>query len=222
MHEALLSIALMPEPPRLFRVQLRPYTLGHELHLHRRGNPILDDEMTYSKFCALSPGVKKAAVMQAVEICSRDFAGNMKPPKHWGLWSAIVDWCNINAAVESLWRFLYESHTGFKAELPSGEGMKTRMIGSPHILRLYQFVCDKIPLHEQAFYSNRKQPTAWNFPYALATMLSQSDAETRGELSVYNSMNKAVDDFAAKRDKEKENEEAEYEAYRKEQQTRHA
>ena len=151
--------------------------------------------------------------MQAVEVCARDYAGNLRPPRNWILWGRICDWCNLDETIELLWRHIQEAHGAFDADLPSTEGMTTRMIGAPQVLRLYQFVLDRVPEHELQFYSNRRNPTAWDFPYSLATMLAQSDAENRGELSIFNYKDKLLQDHAERRDKEKETEDAEYEAY---------
>src|SRR5271166_5182875 len=107
MHESSLSIAAMPQAPRLFRVQLRPYSLCHELRLYRRASPFMDKP--YSEFSALPRGARLAATMQAIEVCSRDFAGNLRPPRNWRLWGALCQWCDLDAAVIALWRFLQES-----------------------------------------------------------------------------------------------------------------
>ena len=211
MHEPQLSIAAMPQPPKLFGVQLLPYSLGHELHLYRRASPFFEKE--YNEFAALPRSVKLPAAMQAIEVCSRDYAGNLRPPENWWLWSKMCDWFNLDKTVESLWRHIQEAHGGFEADLPSTEGMTTRMIGAPHVLRLYQFALDRVPKHELQFYSNAKRPTAWDFPFSLVTMMAQADAEQKGELSIFNYMNKLLKDHADRRDKEKENEELEYEAY---------
>lgn len=218
MHEPQLSIAAMPQPPRLFRVQLRHYSLGHELHLYRRVSPFLDKE--HAEFFAMPRGVKLAATMQAIEVCARDYAGNLRPPKNWMIWRRYCEWCNLDNTVNLLWRHLQEAHDAFESELPSGEGMKTRLIGAPHVLRLYQFICDRIPQHELAFYSDARRPTAWDFPYSLATMLAQSDAETKGELSVFNVKDKALKEHAARAEKEDADSERLYNEYVEEERKR--
>lgn len=170
-------------------------------------------------------GLRLAATMQAIEVCSRDYAGNLRPPRNWWLWSIVCQWGSLDHAVESIWRYLQDAHGAFESELPTGEGMKTRMIGAPPVLRLYQFVCDRVPLHELAFYSDRARPTAWDFPYSLATMLSQSDAETKGELSIFNIKDQMLKDYAEQGDKEEAAQEEEYEAFMSElqsQQGQHA
>ena len=201
MHEPLLSNAAMPQTPRIFRVSLRPYSLGHELHLHRRSSPFVTK--TYGEICAMSRPEKLAATMQAVEVCSRDFAGNFTPARHWGLWRRYCEWCDLKAAVQSFWGYITEGHAAFESELPSGEGYTTRVIGAPEALRLYQFVCATLPRREIALYSTRKRATAWDYPFALATMMKQSASESAGELSIYNWTNKALDDYAAQREAEK-------------------
>lgn len=211
MHEPQLSVATLPATPRLFRVRLRPYSLGHEIHLYRRSSPFLDKDWT--EFCAIPRGEKLAFTMQAIEVCSRDYAGNLRPPKNWGLWRRYCEWCDLDATVKTLWNYLHQAHDGFQSDIPSREGYATRIIGAPHVLRLYQFVLEKVPRHELSFYSNPKHPTAWDFPYSLATMMLQTEAELKGDISIFNYKDKALADFAAKRDLEVEHEEADYEAY---------
>lgn len=82
MHEQLFSAAALPEPPRLFRVQLKPYSLGHELHLWRRNSPFL--RLTFDEFDALPRGVRLTAAMQVVFVCSQTFKGNRKTMSRFG------------------------------------------------------------------------------------------------------------------------------------------
>jgi hypothetical protein len=196
MHEAMLSQAALPQTPRIFRVKLLPYTLGHELHLHRRQSPFVT--MKWDEIGRLTRGEKLASTMQAVEVCSRDFRSNCTPPRFWGLWRRMAEWCDLDLATRELWNYLQAAGVAFDAELPDIEGYKSRFIGAPEVLRMYRFVCDRVPEREIAFYSTARPITAWDFPYALATLMKQSDAEDAGQLSIYSIKDRAHDEYVAR------------------------
>lgn len=193
MHEAALSQAAMPQTPSLFRVKLRPYSIGHELHLFRRSSPLLTKP--YSELAAMPRTELLPRLMQAVEVCSRDYVDNFNTPRNWGLWRSYCEWCNLAKALDTLWAYLQEAHQAFKAELPDGEGYTTRFIGAPEILRLYQFVCNNVPDYEIRFYSTGKRLTAWDFPFSLASMMKQAADEAAGNLSIWNFRHEAEQNY---------------------------
>lgn len=189
MHERQFAAAVLPEPPRLFRLKLRPYSLGHELHLFRRNNPFLTE--SFDEFSGRPRGQRLAATMQAINVCAQGFASASKPSGRfaWWLWQQIAQWCDLKVTAERLRAYLIEGRHGFKSELPTREGLTVHYLGSPEILRLYQFVCDNVPEREIAVYSDRKRVTAWDYPFALATMLWQSRSEMAGTLEIWSVRN---------------------------------
>lgn len=192
MHEPQLSLAVLPEPPVIYRVQLRPYTLGHELHLWRRANPYVTK--SYAEFEQLPGNVQHAATLQAVNVCSRTYAQSCAGSgRWWKLWNFVSGFYSIAKATAAMWHHIDQGHSRFKAELPTTEySGPPRFIGAPQILRLYQSILDNIPESERAFYTSHsshrshKSPfTAWDFPMALAIMLDQARAEDRGALCIH-------------------------------------
>lgn len=197
MHEPQLSLAALPEPPRLFRLRLQPYSLGHELHLWRRASPLLT--LTYTELRQMERGKRLAAVMQAVHVCHQDFHANCQPMRNWRLWLWLARFHDLNETLDKLLLHIQAGHEQFRADLPSGPGIKTRPIGAPALLRLYQFVCANVPEREIAFYC-RDRLSTWNYPMALASMLMQARSEEEGNLSIYNFTDQQRDDYVAEMD----------------------
>ena len=185
MHESQFALAALPEPPRIYRVQLRPYTLGHELHLWRSANPYRT--RTFEEFEKLPGNIQHIATLQAVNICSNDFAANCRRPNPlWRLWNFIASFYNLSAATAQFWHYLDLGHSRFKAELPEGADVGApRLLGAPYVARLYQHVCDNVPDREIRRHSPGKHPTAWDYPMALAILLEQVRSEDRGNLSIH-------------------------------------
>lgn len=182
MHEQILAQAALPEPPRIFRVQLRPYSLGHELHLYRRNSPYL--MKSGAEFMQMSRGQRLAMTMQAVSVCSRTFQQNQKPARGWGWWRQVAQWMDLDAAIGAVWDYLRAGRMELESSLPDSTtpGMVVRYLGTPPLLRLYQEVCDTMPHREIAMYGR----TAWDYPLGLAKMLQQARDETAGRIQVFN------------------------------------
>lgn len=196
MHEIEFAIAALPEPPVIYRVQLRPYSLGHELHLWRRGNPFITK--TYGDFDKLPGNVQHIALLQAVNVCRRTYTENMVEDRRlWRTWTFISRFYDLKASIEKFRRYTEDGSAHFKAELPTGQGYgPSRMFGAPYLLRLYQFVCAHVPENERRQYSGaRGQPSAWDYPKALAAMQNQCLAESEGRLNIHN----PEDDIVEKR-----------------------
>jgi hypothetical protein len=211
MHEFQLALAVLPEPPKLFGLRLRPYSLGHELHLYRRNNPFIAG--TFAEFEKLAPGRKFAAALQCTHVLHQGFEANCKPICGLRWWTFLSQFHNLQKASDTLRRYILSSHEGFRAELPSrsGDGMSIRFLGAPELLRLYQFISDTIPERELALYQCGKRLTAWDYPMQLATLHWQCRAELDGRLQIYTAQQQAADDEIARREalKAKEAEEKE-------------
>lgn len=206
MHEQQFALAVLPEPPRLFRLQLKPYSIGHELHLYRRKSPFLLKSKV--EFDDMAKDQRLVATMQAIHVCFQDFEDNRKKSGGWRLWMEICQWYPLDDTANQFREYMIAGRTGFKSDLPTGDdpNVKIRFLGAPELLRHYQFICDTVPEREIGLYSRRR--TAWDYPMALAMMHSQARAELAGELSVYNWKDKALDDYIAEQEsaaaKEKE------------------
>lgn len=183
MHEPLLARAVLPEPPRVFRVQLGIYTLGHELHLWRRSSPLLT--LSWGELQALPAERKEIVALQAAGVCSRDFAGNSRPITNLRLWSRFARWCPLDTALRSLWTYLVDAHEEFKAEIPQRPGLQSRFLGTPRLWRLYRLVNDTVPARDIEFYSRTSHPTAWDYPLQLAALHEQAMLEDENLLQIY-------------------------------------
>jgi hypothetical protein len=193
MHEPLLAGAALPEPPILFRLRLRPYSIGHELHLWRRANPMVSNP--FSEIKALERSKRLAAVMQAVHVCANDFAGNFKPIKNLRLWTWIARRANLDDSMVALWNYIQIGRSAFEADFQSD--VKTRPIGCPAILRLYQFICENVPDREILIYGRSR----WDFPFSLAVMMMQAHEERDGGLSIRNFVDVAREDYVQEMDR---------------------
>lgn len=199
MHEAALALAAIPEYTRILRLPLKPYSLGHELALFRRNNPFV----THSPqdFKTLSDPKKKAALTEAVLVCSRSWKENLHPPaiKNQRIWNFIISWCDLNRAIADFENYKSAAHAEFKAELPSNSGCGIRFIGAPQSIRLYQFIIKTVPAYEILQYGK----SVWDYPYGLALMMMQTQAEDEGNLEIYNHRLKFHDDYVEKMEAER-------------------
>lgn len=208
MHEIQLARAVLPEPPTILRFKLKPYSLGHELHLYRRANPFVT--LSKAEFDALTAGQRKVATMQAVHVCQQGFFASSKPAKGWGWFSFCCQFLDLKKSEEQMRQHIIAGHDSFESELPSGDGhMKVRYLGAPELLRLYHFVCDTVPLHEQRIYQIGRRWTVWDYPLSLATMHWQARAEMDGRLEVHSEHHRAVEQEIARREKAKAEEQEE-------------
>ncbi len=198
MHESELALAVLPEPPRLFRLKLKPYSIGHELHLYRRSSPFF--ALKKSEFDAMPYGRRLAATMQAVHVCHQGFEANCRPSKGWSLWGKLARFCDLKQTATEMREYIWQAHGGFQSELPSYDGntaARTRILGAP----MYLFICDTLPEREIALYQQGKRLTAWDYPLLLAHMHWQCRAELDGRLNVFSRADQSIEDEIARREK---------------------
>lgn len=81
MHDQAFADAIRPAPVTILGLRLRPYSLGHELTLQARRNPLLCNT-------ALALPQQAAAVSSAVYVCACDWAeiNAHLPASRWALW----------------------------------------------------------------------------------------------------------------------------------------
>ena len=200
MHEKLVAAAVLPIPTRILGLDMMPYSLGCELQLFREDSPFLT--MGMEGFDKLPFDKQHFAVNRAVNICCR------KSPRWFRLWAWMYLPHNakeLAIAVMEVRNYLADGRLQFRADLPPDEDVGVRFMGEPEILRLYRFVCANVPrpeieLHGQTRWHfpmtwDKRDVTAWDFPYSFAKMLSQGDAESKGNLCIYNLRQKTHDDY---------------------------
>lgn len=205
MHEAALARAAIPEPTRILRLPLKPYSLGHELALFIRSNPFVTHSQ--ADFQKLKDTEKNAALLQAILVCSSSWFENQRKRKNLRIWNFIRRFCDHELAFAQFENYKAQGRLEFKADFPSNSDCKIRFIGAPQALRLYQFVVKNVP----AFEILRYGASVWDFPYSLAMMMMQAQAEEEGNLEIYNHRQKFHDDYVAEMEEKRIAEEKEKE-----------
>jgi len=183
MHEPLLARAALPAPTKVCGIPLRPYSLGHELLLVAEASPFLT-----------GGGVFPGDLLTAIWICSSTFEGAKRSQNSWlylpRLWLTkrmVAKACAKNLDRESA-AFVEYREEGI-LELPLSDvmepGEKTpRTPGSPYILRLHQFLVERL---------RKSEADAWDYPVGLAKIRWSTYYEEQHGLKVYNEDNVEMD-----------------------------
>lgn len=101
MHEAQFAFAASPPPAVVLHLPLKPYSIGHEIELLRRENPLIwaerskeAYEQSCKTFAALPASQQKEWLARAVDFCSQDHDEWLANEKifqsrpHWWQWRA--------------------------------------------------------------------------------------------------------------------------------------
>lgn len=206
MHEAALAAAALPPRPPLLRRALQPYSLGHELLLHRSDNPLV--QLAPEAISNLPESEQHSALIEAVTVCSQTWQENQRHPRTfrerwqerrgWKAWLRHLRRVDWPAEIVAFLEYRAAGMLAFRADLPKGEHAgPVRFIGAPEVLGLYQFVTAHIPASEWNVAAAAPQASAWDFPYGLARMHKQAADERAGGLEIYNWREKVHDDFVA-------------------------
>lgn len=202
MHEAALAQAALPAPVVILHLAMMPYSLGHELLLHRRSNPFATQ--TQEGFNALPQEDQVSALIHASDVCSLTWKRNQwQPETRWQAWRLDrvykkwekslkkTDW---PVEIAEFRNYRQAGSICFEAELPTTASTgSVRYIGAPELLRLYQWLIANIP--------ERELPeSAWDYPLGLARMHYQCKAEAEGGLEIYNWRQKVHDDYVRERE----------------------
>ncbi len=175
MHEQSLSQAALPAPTRILGLLMRPYSLGHELHLLREQNPILSGG---------SDNVTRSDLAQAVLICSQTFEECRQMSFDWLLWLKLYSWRRrvrkypTGTHVQAFHEYRRDGSRQLPASsTPRADRPPGRAAGAPFLLRLYQFIV--IQLREPI-------DRAWDYPLGLAQMQFATYWEEQGGFDVMN------------------------------------
>jgi hypothetical protein len=190
MHEAALAQAALPAPTLCFGLELRPYSLGHELFLIRELNPLLT--------CSDLSRVTRADLAQAVLICCQSFEECKRMHSDWfiglkiTLWRRRVQKMNFGRELQG---FLDYRASG-SLEFPLTERVRCgaspgRPAGAPFLLRLHQFLVTRL---------NKSDSAAWDYPLGLAKMHWLAYWESEGGVTIYNSHDAQFDRYCAEED----------------------
>lgn len=172
-HELAFADANRPAPVRLLRLQLRDYSLGHEILLLRRRNALL--LLSADHFNALPKQDQILALLQAVLICSATWDQNRRGQKWLRLWH----WLNQNAnwplAIADFRNYLEQGRlTPAINGVPDATG---RPLGGPYHARLLQFIIQNLGLRESE---------AFDYPFGAAQFHYFTYLELEGAIRILN------------------------------------
>jgi hypothetical protein len=170
MHESQLALAALPAAARVCGLPLKPFSIGHSLHLIRDNSPFVTEE-------AILPG----DVFKAVWICASTwdelkYRDHLHMLKLW-LLKRLVKKSDHTESVQLLGEYFREG----SLELPMSDITRpdrekaTREVGAPFLLRLQQFLMIHLRLSESE---------AWDYPLGLAKMRWQTFWEQEGGCAV--------------------------------------
>jgi hypothetical protein len=181
-HEPLLRRAAMPAPTRVLGIQLKTYSIGHEL--------LIQSEDLFPN--------KMAALVGAVWICSNSWEENKRMPRDWLMGLKVkllkrkVRKYDYETELAKLAAYRSEGSVAFPlSEFDSRSG---RTPGAPLILQLQQFLMLKFGLSESA---------AWDYPFGLATQRWCSYYEREGGLKIKEQSEIDFMDFVAEQERRK-------------------
>lgn len=162
MHEWAFANAALPSPVTILGLNLRPFSLGHELWLIREGSSL-----------AFTSNQKPNAVdlPYAALVCSETFdeLHGMNRDRFVALKLMLWRWRIARMQkrgmdlIQRMNRFLEYRNAGcaeFPGELPTNLS-NARPLGAPYLLRLHNFVWLKL---------GKTESEAWDYPYGLAKM----------------------------------------------------
>lgn len=189
MHDAGFATAICPNQVTVLGLPLRPYSIGHELLLRQRSNPLLC--LPWDEFLNLSPHEQTRAVRNAVWVCCNDWKSNNS---EWlarfkvSLWSKRIKKANFALAIADFRNYLMEGRS-----LPPSPGQdasnifgdkaenKARALGSPFLAQLYIF-CTTDNFKEQ----RKPYRQIWDIPFSLAGYFYFTFLEVQGALKIEN------------------------------------
>lgn len=186
MHTAAFSLAALPPPTVILGLLMRPYSLGHELYLIREGNSFATNSPSFVDLPA------------AALICCQSWEENHRMPGDLliGMKLALWKWRirKMNLAQQALMFRQYQEAGSYEFPVstipkPDNKERKTRLVGSPFILRLHQWLMLTFRMSEAE---------AWNYPYGLAKCRWACFWESEGGLDIYNAHDQAHDEFVAR------------------------
>jgi hypothetical protein len=174
MHEAAFSQAALPAPARVLGLNLKPYSLGHELWLTREQNPLS------LSFNGQNAAVLVSGLPAASLICSQNFAqihamnGDFWIGLKLKLWSCRLKKLNLATELAAFLEYRTRGTLAFPDEPASGE--KGRAFGAPLLLCLFEFVRRNTSTDAEA----------WDYPYGLAQMRYAAWLESEGRFKIKN------------------------------------
>lgn len=198
MHDTILADAFRPPRFTVLHLPLLDYTLGHEIVLWQRRNPLVAyGEASFSELHELE---QMRVLKQAVLICSRkqsfghrfaDYFSRFLPQNiafrlQKRLSKGWANRCDALDLADEVARF-YEYRRANMLDLPTVKqprvsGVPYHHFGSPEVARLLNYVTT----HQTAMVQTHFGGSPLNFPFGLARVFAAAHAEEQGGLWVSN------------------------------------
>lgn len=186
-HEIAFADSVVQPPVKVLGLRLRSYSIGHELILASQRNPlvILDGP----QFSVFSPESQREAIQNAVLVCYRSWTENKQPDRWVNLWKWRIRKSDFFRATNEFLSYRSAGTTfppppsdHARQVLAKDKEERGRLLGSPFICRLYNFV-SRLPDHE----IKQCGETAFDFPIGFASFLYLSHLEQEGCAKIENS-----------------------------------
>jgi hypothetical protein len=181
------AFAQSVRPPRfvILRLPMEPYSIGHEILLWEKSNPII--ALSPDEFKQLPELDQRKAIISAVLICCRDWEENKSAHKWVRLWGWMIRKENFALAIADFWNYRAWGTTLPKLQPSNKAG---RPLGAPHASRMLAYAL--------------KLPDAYNAPLGMVQWLYYAEAEAEGGCEIQNYIQDEVEKMTEEIRKERE------------------
>lgn len=181
MHDLAFADSARPEPVRVLRLPMLPYSIGHEITLLAQRNPLLFD-----LFGQFSDADRRSALVRACLVCHRTWRQQYRHEQNMRLWAWLISKADLAAETEKWLAYRqagtssppqpsqedYEIANGIQNEEPG------RAFGGSHLARVLAYVA---PIHRSF-----DAETPFDVPLGMANHLYLSGLEMAGNARIEN------------------------------------
>lgn len=181
------AFAQSVRPPRfvILRLPMEPYSIGHEILLWEKSNPLV--ALSPEDFKKLSDYDQRKAIISAVLICCRNWEANKSPHKWMRLWGWMIRKENFALAIADFWNYRAWGTTLPKLMPPAKSG---RPLGAPHAARMLAYALTF--------------PEAYDSPMGMVQWLYYAGVETEGGCAIQNYIEDEVEKMTEEIRRERE------------------
>lgn len=186
--------ATRPRPRRILRVPLLPYSIGHELILQQRKNPLL-----YEGFPLIPEKEQHIAIIEAVLICSRTWEQNSKPERGLKIWLWLIRKDNFKKAAIEFMQYRADGSSCPRIAPPDRED-DGRALGAPFHCRVLAYAA---PIFGKAVFDKALGMLQWMY-FAWAESEGQCRIENDFERQVREETEQIQSDYDREQREKKE------------------
>ena len=181
-HDALFADAARPKRVTILGLRMLDYTLGHELVLWQRRNPLVTLEPL--AFFSLELGEQAAALARVAMLCCE------KTPRWLRLWEHRAARMDIPGEVMAFCDYRASGSLDLPlSAMPKTPGVPYHYFGAPELARLINYVSEKHGALIAAHFGG----SPFNFPFGLARILYTTAMECEGSLWVKNQQDEELE-----------------------------